>query len=116
MDPQLLRLKPIFEQECSYVIGSQLFPTKLRFLLEGDYICDIFYRASTGAYSYVLVKGSRRILGWDNAPHYPDLPNAPHHHHTASGAVVPSPLRGEPMYDISCVAHAINGYLQQQGI
>lgn len=101
MDTQLLRIKPIFEQECLYVVSSQLFPTKLRFILEGDYICDIFYRTSTETYSYALIKGSRRVLGWDNALHYPDLPNAPHHHHIADGTVVSSSLQGEPTLDIA---------------
>lgn len=27
------------------------------------------------------------IRRWDNAPHYPDLPNAPHHVHKADGTV-----------------------------
>ena len=116
MDPQLLRIKPIFERECLYVVNSQLFPTKLRFIIKGDYICDVFYRASTGTYSYALIKGSRRVLGWDNAPYYPHLLNAPHHHHTADGTVVSSPLEGEPMHDILYVAHAINDYLRQQRV
>ena len=29
----------------------------------------------------------RLIRRWDNAPHYPDLPNAPHHIHEADGSI-----------------------------
>ena len=30
---------------------------------------------------------ARLIRRWDNAPHYPDLPNAPHHVHASDGVV-----------------------------
>jgi len=33
--------------------------------------------------------GGKLLRRWDNAPHYPDLPNAPHHVHLADGSVEP---------------------------
>jgi len=35
-------------------------------------------------WQYVSGKLKKR---WDNAPHYPDLPHAPHHVHEANGTV-----------------------------
>jgi len=66
-------IRPIFERECRHVASRQVLPTKLRFILERDYVCDIFFRSSTGGYSYTLVKDERRVMGWDNAPHHPAL-------------------------------------------
>lgn len=36
------------------------------------------------------------IRRWDNAPHYPDLPNAPHHIHEADGSI----SSADPLPDI----------------
>ena len=32
-------------------------------------------------YSYVYIKGNEHIFRYDNAPHYPDFDNFPHHKH-----------------------------------
>ncbi len=45
MNPQLFALGPTFERECRYVVSGQVFPTKLRFLLQADSICDLFFRS-----------------------------------------------------------------------
>ncbi len=112
MDPQLVALGPIFERECHYVVSHQVLPTKLRFILQADYICDLFFRSRTGGYSYVLVKDGERIMGWDNALHYPNIPTAPHHFHSPEGEISSSALVGNPMQDIIHVARAINHYLE----
>ena len=42
-------------------------------------------------YSFHWQDGQGRLRRrWDNAPHYPDLPNAPHHIHDANGQVRPA--------------------------
>ena len=113
MDPQLLALGPIFESECRHVVSRQVLPTKLRFVLQAGYICDLFFRSRTGGYSYVLVKGGQRVMmGWDNAVHHPHVPTAPHHFHTPEGTISFSPLVGDPARDVVHVAHAINHYLE----
>ena len=112
MDPELLRLAWLFRKECPFVSGQQAFPTKVRLLLRRGYFVDIFYRASTGSYSYALLKGSRRVIGWDNSPHYEDLSNFPHHFHTPEGEVLPSELTGKPEEDIQTVARKITEFLQ----
>ena len=112
MDPQLLELALVFEQECHYVSSSERLPTKVRFHLEGDYICDLFYRSSTGSYSYTLLRGGQRVLGWDNAPHHKTLDNFPHHFHPEERAeAVASTLTSDPIEDVAIVARAINAFL-----
>ncbi len=34
------------------------------------------------SYSYTYVRGNEHLFRYDNAPHYPDLENFPHHKHT----------------------------------
>ena len=113
MDPQLLALSPIFERECRHVVSRQVLPTKLRFVLQAGYICDLFFRSRTGGYSYVLAKGEQRVMGWDNAVHHPHVPTAPHHFHTPEGMISASPLVGDPVRDVVHVAHVINHYLER---
>ncbi|MBE9508826.1 MAG: hypothetical protein IMY86_12345 [Chloroflexi bacterium] len=112
MDPQLLAIGPIFERECRHVVSRQVLPTKLRFALQPGYVCDLHFRSRTGGYSYVLIKGEQRVMGWDNAPHHPNTPTAPHHFHTPEGEITPSPLTGDPVRDIIHVASAINHYIE----
>ena len=114
MDPQLLELAPLFERECIHVISSERLPTKTRFTLEGGYQFDLFYRSKTGGYSYTLFKGGQRIIGWDNASHYRELDNFPHHFHSVEGKVVPSSLTNFPARDIVIVAHEVNSFLEKQ--
>jgi hypothetical protein len=50
-------------------------------------------------YAYQLFT-DRPILRWDNAPHYPHIPTAPHHFHGEDEAVTDSPLTGGPIADL----------------
>ncbi len=40
---------------------------------------------------------------WDNAPHFSDLPNFPHHHHDSRGDITASSLTGDPVADLAQV-------------
>jgi hypothetical protein len=51
------------------------------------------------------------ILRWDNAPHYPDIPTAPHHHHDEFGEVKESTLSGKPLDDLKFVLAEIEIWL-----
>ena len=42
------------------------------------------------SYSYTYVRGNEHLFRYDNAPHYPDLENFPHHKHTGP-AETPKP-------------------------
>jgi hypothetical protein len=112
VDPQLLELALVFERECHYVSSSERLPTKVRFHLKGEYICDLFYRSSTGSYSYTLLRGGQRVLGWDNAPHHKKLDNFPNHFHPEGGGeAIASILTNHPMEDVVIVVHTINAFL-----
>jgi len=55
----------------------------LRFYLDGDYI-DVYELLDSGQilrYSYALIHGGKRVLGYDNAPHHPEIYTYPHHKH-----------------------------------
>lgn len=65
---------------------------QLRFLSD-----DSFTRYSFQLYS------DRPLLRWDNTPHYPGLPNFPHHFHDAEGKISGSPLMGNLMSDVEIV-------------
>jgi hypothetical protein len=53
-----------------------------------EYVAEADGRIRLLKYSFHWqdVQGKPKMR-WDNAPHYPDLPNAPHHVHTESGVV-----------------------------
>jgi hypothetical protein len=63
VDPQLLELATLFHTECRFVIAVEHLPTKVRFGLRGGFIFDLFYRAKTDNYSYVLIKDDGRVIG-----------------------------------------------------
>ncbi|MFQ6016483.1 MAG: DUF6516 family protein [Anaerolineae bacterium] len=114
MDPQLLELALIFEQECRYVISVERLPTKVRFILVGGYNIDLFYRSKTGSYSYTVFKAEQRVIGWDNAPHYRELENFPHHFHREDSTPVTSALSNIPIEDIVIVAREVNRFIENK--
>ena len=61
-------------------------------------------------YSFQLY-GDRPILRWDNAPHYPDLLNSPHHFHDQDGNISSSTLSGDLLADYDLVIAAVLDYL-----
>jgi hypothetical protein len=65
-----------------------------------------------GKYSYTLMLGTHRMLGWDNAPHHPTIPTFPHHVHYPDGTIAPSKLNGDPNHDLEHVEQAIQEFLQ----
>lgn len=114
MADQFARAVARFVARCRYVESVHDLITKQRVVLAGEYILDLFFNASLNKYSYTLVREEQRVLGWDNALHYPDLRNAPHHFHREDGTVVPSTLSGVPEDDMDIVAAAVNAFLAQQ--
>jgi len=54
---------------------------------------------------------TQALLRWDNEPHFPELPNFPHHFHGPDEKVLPSPLVGEPEKDVERVLQEISDYL-----
>jgi len=85
------------------VIRVAFLRTKIRAYLRHGFILDIFYNASTGRYSFTVVRGAKRIMGWDNAPHHVHVVTYPHHFHDINGSIKPSDLAGNPLIDIEKV-------------
>jgi hypothetical protein len=73
--------------------------------------CDIYYNETLGKYGYTLIRQNRRVIGWDNAPHHPHLPDFPHHFHDEDGSVRPSGFTGNPVNDIVKVVKTINQFI-----
>jgi hypothetical protein len=102
-----------FLTECPYVISVHDLMTKTRLELEKGFFLDLHYNETYSRYSYTLIKQKQRIVGWDNAPHHPNLTNAPHHFHAEDGTVQPSTFIGEPVNDIGEVVETVNDILSR---
>jgi hypothetical protein len=111
---QLARAVNRFVAACPNAVSIHDLVTKARIELKGDYLLDLYDKATLGKYTYTLIYGQRRVLGWDNAPHHPGLPNQPHHFHAEDGSVEASPLMGDPERDITVVASVVNAFLQSK--
>ena len=111
MAGQLARAVARFVALCPYAQVVHDLVTKQRAVLAGGYVFDLYFNETLGKYSYTLVQGSRRIIGWDNALHHPGLANFPHHFHREGSTVVSSPLIGNPEQDIEYVAAELNEFL-----
>lgn len=85
---------------------------KVRCRLVKDYQLQVWlhHEPSFQDYAYQFFT-DRQILGWDNSPHYPDIPTAPHHFHNEVGKVGESPLTGRPLKDLKKVLGEIEKWL-----
>ncbi len=99
--------------ECPHVVSLQELVTKTRVELQQGYTLDLYYNETLGKYGYTLILNNQRIMGWDNAPHHPELTNTPHHFHATDGSIHPSPLTGNPERDIVEIVVAINKFFEQ---
>ncbi|HKZ85288.1 MAG TPA: DUF6516 family protein [Anaerolineae bacterium] len=102
----------VFVALCPHIRSTRDLVTKIRIELERDYSLELYFREATGQYSYTLLLNDRRVIGWDNARHHPDLPNAPHHFHREDGQVESASLTGDPVQDIRIVAKRINALFE----
>lgn len=103
-----------FITTCHLVVSVHDLMTKWRVQLKGGYALDIYFNASNGKYSYTLSQGENRILGWDNAPHHPNLSNFPHHFHDEEGNVTQSTLNGDPDNDLELIRIEIERFLEER--
>ena len=76
-----------FIANCNYVLAVQDLITKWRLELSHGHVLDLYYNESLSKYGYTLVAAGTRVLGWDNAPHHPELDDLPHHVHRPDGRV-----------------------------
>jgi Family of unknown function (DUF6516) len=77
------------------------FLLKIRCELTSGQILQIRLRTVTGSLRYSYQEFTDKPLRrWDNASHFPHLPNFPHHYHDAQGNITPSRLTGAPTVDL----------------
>ena len=68
------------------------------------HIREIWKAESLTKYSYYwFTSGNQLIVGWDNAPHHPNLENFPHHKHTEKG------IEASSEFDLPAVLECIAG-------
>ena len=93
-DIQIVENEAVDDETFVFKIHASILPNylQIRFLADKN-----FERYSFQLYS------DRPLLRWDNAPHYPDLPNSPHHFHDQNGNVSPSALTGNLLHDFDIV-------------
>ena len=72
---------------------ARLTFTNQDFLELFEYVTEKSGSIQWGKYSFHWQKRDGMLVKrWDNAPHFPDLPNAPHHIHLGDKTVLPNNL------------------------
>jgi hypothetical protein len=101
-DIQLVENNAVDDETFVFKIQASILPNTLqiRFLADKN-----FERYSFQLYS------DRPLLRWDNAPHYPDLSNSPHHFHDQNENVHPSALTGNLLDDFDIVLQEIKAFM-----
>ena len=89
-------------------IDEENFLLKIRCELISERTFQIRLRAVAGHIHYSYQEFTHKPLRrWDNDPHYPHLPNFPHHYHDPQGNATESLLTGNPTNDLQQVLHAL---------
>jgi Family of unknown function (DUF6516) len=89
-------------------LDEENFLFKIRCELMSGQTFQIRLRAVSGSirYSYQELT-DKPLRRWDNAPHFPNLPNFPHHHHDSQGNITESSLTGNPTIDLAQVLNVL---------
>ncbi len=89
-------------------LDEENFLFKIRCELISGQTLQIRLRAVFGSIRYSYQEFSEIPLRrWDNAPHFPNLPNFPHHHHDSQGNILESTLTGDPTADLDRVLNTL---------
>ena len=101
-DIQVVENETVDDETFVFKIHASILPNylQIRFLADKD-----FERYSFQLYS------DHPLLRWDNAPHYPDLSNSPHHFHGQDGNVFPSALTGNLLDDFDLVMVEVKQFM-----
>jgi hypothetical protein len=102
-----------FIEQSDYIVAVHDLITKWRLELSAGYILDCYFNETVGKYSYTLIKDNKRVMGWDNAAHHPQLPHFPHHFHTPDQKIVPSDFTGNPEQDLEQVRAVVESFLAE---
>lgn len=99
---QVLENEFIDDETFAFKVRAAIVPNFLQISLLAD--------ADFKRYSFQLYS-DRPLLRWDNALHYPDFPNSPHHFHDASENIFPSKLTGDLLADFGIVMAEIKQFM-----
>jgi hypothetical protein len=103
-----VELKIVDQETFSFKVRAKItdeFSLQIRYLQDGEFV----------RYSYQLFT-TRAILRWDNAEHFLELPNFPHHFHDEKGDRHSSKLKGELLSDVQVVLVEAEKYLKEKDI
>ncbi len=89
-------------------IDGSNFLFKIRCDLTSGQTLQVRLRSTGGylRYSYQEIT-DKPLRRWDNAPHFPNISNFPHHCHDPSGNITASSLTGDPAADLPRVLGAL---------
>jgi hypothetical protein len=92
----------------SDAIDEENFLLKIRCELTSGQAFQIRLHTVAGYLRYSYQEFTDKPLRrWDNAPHFPQLSNFPHHYHDPQGNVTASSCTGDPTIDLEQVLHAL---------
>lgn len=87
---------------------------KIRCQLAGGYQFQVWLHRELHALDYAYQLFTQKpLLRWDNAPHYPRIPTAPHHFHDVDGEVGSSTLTGDPLVDLPVVLRETQAWIER---
>ena len=100
---QVVENESVDDETFAFKIRATVVPNflQIRFLADKN-----FERYSFQLYS------DHPLLRWDNAPHYPDLSNFPHHIHDQDGRTFSSKLTGNLVDDFDAVISEIKKFMK----
>jgi len=101
-DIQIVENEAVDDETFVFKIHASILPNSLQIRLLAD---GNFKRYSFQLYS------DRPIMRWDNAPHYLNLQNSPHHFHDQSGNIFPSALTGNLLDDFDIVIAEVKKFM-----
>jgi hypothetical protein len=104
---QTVELKIVDQETFSFKVRAKItdeFGLQIRYLQDEEFV----------RYSYQLFT-TKAILRWDNAEHFLEFPNFPHHFHDEKGNRYGSKLKGELLSDVQMVLVEVEKYLREKG-
>ncbi|MGA9350703.1 MAG: DUF6516 family protein [Anaerolineae bacterium] len=99
------------------IVDQETFSFKVRAKITDEFGLQIRYLQDEEFVrcSYQLFT-TKAVLRWDNAEHFPELPNFPHHFHDEKGNRYGSKLKGELFSDVQMVLVEVEKYLKEKDI
>jgi len=98
------------------IIDADTYQFKVRAIVKSAaFQIRVLRDGAFARYSFQLYT-TRSLLRWDNTPHFPNLPNFPHHFHDVGNKVSTSSLTGDLLTDVDTVLAEIVRFVASGGI